>query len=99
MKRIPSNNPIKALVQLSTKFDEDKLRVVIQKLRQIEQAVRSGNDEDHDREKQSKEHFDLLMLEIDTIRGEKVRQLSDAQRDLRDRKDRLAVKETERDNL
>lgn len=33
MKRIPLNNPIKALVTLSTKFDEGKLRNVIEKLR------------------------------------------------------------------
>ncbi|EGR30019.1 hypothetical protein IMG5_144220 [Ichthyophthirius multifiliis] len=99
MKRIPLNNPIKALVTLSTKFDEAKLRVVIDKLTQIQDAVRNGNNEDSLREKQSKEHYELLIQELISVRNAKLEEKAVAQSSLKDKQSRLGLKQTEAENL
>jgi len=64
LKRIPKSNPIQALVQLSTKFDPDRLQAVIEKLQQIQAAIQASSIEDSNGEQDDKTRYDALIAEI-----------------------------------
>lgn len=84
MKRIPKSNPIQALVQLSTKFDPERLQEVIDKLSAIEAAIQASYVEDSNGEAADKQRYTALIAEIASIRAQKQQDLSDAQSQLDD---------------
>lgn len=79
LKRIPKSNPIQALVQLSTKFDPERLQLVIEKLQTIQAAIQASFIEDSNGEQADKERYDALIAEIHTVRAQKQQELADAQ--------------------
>jgi len=81
LSRIPKSNPIQALVQLSSKFDEEKLAVVIGKLQSIETAIQESYADDRKGEEHSAEHYAALIAEIDSVRTQKQAELAQAQAD------------------
>lgn len=84
LKRIPKSNPIQALVQLSTKFDPERLQEVIDKLSTIQAAIQASYIEDANGEEADKQRYDALIAEIASIRAQKQTDLSNAQSELDD---------------
>ncbi|EAS02353.3 granule lattice protein (macronuclear) [Tetrahymena thermophila SB210] len=99
LKRIPKSNPIQALVQLSTKFDEQRLAEVISKLQTIQAAIQASYIEDANGEVADKQRYDALIQEIATIRAQTQQQLADAQQALSDAEASLAQFVQEQGNL
>lgn len=69
LARIPKSNPIQALVQLSTKFDPERLHLVITKLQTIQAAIQASFIEDASGEDNSKDHYEALIAEINSLRA------------------------------
>jgi len=67
LEKLGNNNPIKSLVELSTKFSKAKLLEVIDKLGTILEAIQKGKEEDETNEQDSKIKFEALMREIDQL--------------------------------
>lgn len=86
LRKIPETKPIKALVELSTQFNEEKLREVITKLADILEAVESGKRADEQQEVQSRVRFEALISEVGRIRDFKARSLATA-RDTKQQKE------------
>lgn len=84
LKRIPKSNPIQALVQLSTKFDPERLQEVIDKLSSIQAAIQASYIEDANGEDADKARYEALVAEIATIRAQKQADLAEAQSELDD---------------
>jgi hypothetical protein len=58
-------------VEVSTTFDSDKLKVVIDKLKEIYESIVASKDTDATNELASKAKYDLLKDEIDKLRTSK----------------------------
>lgn len=71
LSRIPKSNPIQALVQLSSKFDEERLATVISKLEQIQGAIQESYADDRKGEERSADHYAALIAEINSLRTQK----------------------------
>lgn len=71
LQRIPDNKPLTALVEVSTTFDPEQLAKVIDKLKEILEAIVKGKDDDATNEEASKTKFTSLMGQIDTLRSQK----------------------------
>lgn len=76
MEKIPKNHPIEMLVQMSTKFNAAKLKVVIGKLKDINEAIKASKADDELKEAQSEGRFRALMKEVDGLADRKAVRLS-----------------------
>lgn len=60
------------LVQMSTKFNEAKLKVVISKLKDILEAIKASKADDELKEAQSEGRFRALIKEVDGLIDRKI---------------------------
>jgi len=63
------------LVQMSTKFNEAKLKVVIGKLKDINEAIKASKADDELKEAQSEGRFRALIKEVEGLIDRKIARL------------------------
>ena len=75
---IPKNDPLSALLELSTSINKEKLREVIEKLEGIQEAIKASMSDDENGEKASKAKYEKLMDDLDNDRRIKNKKLGTA---------------------